>query len=83
MTFTMPDKFTSNEAEKTYLQNFFDTATDHTMVIFTGGYAQGNHGTVGSRIVTKNKVHKVLHLNLQRKSLPMVLAIKVDLNPAN
>ena len=76
----MPDKFTSNEAEKTYLQNFFDTATDHTMVIFTGGSAQGNHGTVGSRIVTKNKV---LHLNLQRKSLPMVLAIKVDLNPAN
>ena len=83
MTFTLPDKFTSKEAEKTYIQNIFDPATDHTMVIFTDGSAQGNHGTVGSRIVTKNKVHKVLHLNLQRKSHQMVLANKVNLNPAN
>ena len=83
MTFTLPDKFTSNEAGKTYIQNIFDPATDHTVVIFTDSSAQGNHGTVGSRIVTKSKIHKVLHLNLQRKSLPTALAAKVNLNPAN
>ena len=44
MTFTLPDKFTSEEAEKTYIQNIPDPLTDHTLVIFTDGSAQGNPG---------------------------------------
>ena len=44
MTFTLPDKFTSKEAEKTktYIQNIIDRVTDHTIVIFTDVSAQGN-----------------------------------------
>ena len=44
MTFTLPDKFTSEEAEKTktYIQNIINPVTDHAMVIFTDVSAQGN-----------------------------------------
>ena len=44
MTFTLPDKFTSKETEKTktYIQNIIDRVTDHTVVIFTDVSAQGN-----------------------------------------
>ena len=48
MTFTLPNKFISEEAKKTYIQNILDPVTDHTMVIFTDGSVQGNPGPVGS-----------------------------------
>ena len=53
MTFTMPDRFTSEGAEKTYIQNILDPVTDHTMLIFTDGFAQGNPRPIGSGIVIK------------------------------
>ena len=37
ITFTLPHKFTSEGAEKTYTENILDPATDPTMVIFTNG----------------------------------------------
>ena len=81
MTFTLPDKFTSEEVEKMDIQNILDPVTDHTMVIFNDGSAQGNPGPVGSGIVIK--VCKVLQLNLQRQSFPMALAMQVNLKPLN
>ena len=34
ITLTPPDKFTSEEVEKTYIQNILVTVTEHIMVIF-------------------------------------------------
>ena len=49
MTFRLPeDKFISEEAEKTYIQNVLTPVIDHTMVIFTDAFVQGNPGPVGS-----------------------------------
>ena len=81
MTFTLPDKFTSEEVEKMYIQNILDPITDHAMVIFNDGSAQGNPGPGGSGIVIK--VCKVLQLNLQRQSFPMALAMQMNLKPLN
>ena len=48
MTYTLPDKFTSEEAEKMNIQNTLDPLTDHAMVIFIDGSSQGNCGPVGN-----------------------------------
>ena len=37
MTFILPGKFISEEAEKAYIQSVLDPVTGHTMVIFTDG----------------------------------------------
>ena len=52
----MPDKFKSEEAEKTYIPTVLDPVTDHTMaIIFTDGSAQGNPGPVGNGTVIKKQ----------------------------
>ena len=71
MRFPLPDKFISEEAEKTYIQNVFDPVADHTMVIFTDVYAQGNPGPVGSGTAINRQVFQ---LNLQ---------MPVNLKPSN
>ena len=38
-----------------FIQNILDPVTDHSMVIFTDGSAQGNPGPVGSGIVIKKQ----------------------------
>ena len=45
-TFLLPDKFSSGEVEKMYIQNILDPVIDHTMLIFTDGSAQGSPGPV-------------------------------------
>ena len=55
MTFILPDKFTSEEAERKCIQNILDSVTDHTIVIFTDDSAKDNPGKVGSGIVIKKK----------------------------
>ena len=55
MTFTLPDKFTSEEAERKCIQNILDSVTDHTIVIFTDDSAKDSPGKVGSGIVIKKK----------------------------
>ena len=51
----MPDKFTSEEAERKYIQNILDSVTDHTIVIFTDDSAKDNPGKVESGTVIKKK----------------------------
>ena len=81
MTFTLPDKITYEEAKKVYIQNILDPATDHTMVIFIDGSAQDNPGPVGSGNVIKKQGIQSSPINFQRQSLPMALAMQVNLKP--
>ena len=81
MTFTLPDKITDEEAKKVYIQNIIDLVTDHTMVIFIDDSAQDNPGPGEAEMSLKNKVFKVLQLNFQRQSLPMALAMQMNLKP--
>ena len=48
-----------NEGESTeeYINNFQESTTDKSMLIFTDGSAQGNPGLTGSATVIKNHTH--------------------------